>query len=70
MCVSSCAHALHADMCEKQAVVAQLFQKTGLSTSLMSQFGTVEILDDLFDHWGADIHSAEKIALVRMMQVR
>jgi hypothetical protein len=46
-----------------------MIQKTGLADSIMDQFGTVEILDDLQDHWGADTHTQEKLDFVHLMQV-
>ncbi len=48
--------------------VVKMLQKTGLADSLMTQFGTIDILDDLLDHWGAEVHEAEKRGLVHMMQ--
>eukprot|EP00198_Chlamydomonas_reinhardtii_P002710 XP_001692046.1 predicted protein [Chlamydomonas reinhardtii] len=43
-------------------------QKTGLSEHLFNAFGEPELLDDLLDHWSADVHEVEKFCLVRMMQ--
>ncbi|KAG2448173.1 hypothetical protein HYH02_006758 [Chlamydomonas schloesseri] len=43
-------------------------QKTGLSEHLFNMFGEPELLDDLLDHWSADVHEVEKFCLVRMMQ--
>ncbi|PNH09390.1 hypothetical protein TSOC_003985, partial [Tetrabaena socialis] len=43
-------------------------QKTGLASKIMSQFGEPELLDDLLDHWSAEVHKTEKYCLVRMMQ--
>ncbi|KAJ9515395.1 hypothetical protein QJQ45_016390, partial [Haematococcus lacustris] len=51
----------------KQAVVSML-QKSGLADKLMSPFGTIDVLDDLLDHWGAAVHEAEKRGLIEMLQ--
>lgn len=42
---------------------------TGLAASVNSAFGEPELLDDLLDHWSADIHKEEKLALLHMLQV-
>lgn len=42
---------------------------TGLAASVNSAFGEPELLDDLLDHWSADIHKEEKVALLHMLQV-
>ncbi len=46
-----------------------MLQKTGLADSLMSQFDTIEILDDMMDHWGAK-HKQEKVDVIHMFQAR
>lgn len=48
--------------------IIQMMQKTGLADSLISQFGTVDILDDLMDHWTAKGHVQERAYMVHMLQ--
>eukprot|EP00798_Chlamydomonas_sp_ICE-L_P005739 gene5739-6031_t len=43
-------------------------QKAGLAGSLYDAFRQVAVQDDLLDHWSADIHSEEKLYMVRMLQ--
>ncbi|GFH18764.1 uncharacterized protein HaLaN_15620, partial [Haematococcus lacustris] len=50
------------------AALTAMMQKTGLAAGLLNQFGAVEILDDLMDHWNADVHVQEKADLLVRLQ--
>ncbi len=68
VCLCVCVCVCRTGTGRTRAGVIQMLQKSGLADSLMSPFGTVEILDDLLDHWNADPHKHEKTSLVHMMQ--
>eukprot|EP00798_Chlamydomonas_sp_ICE-L_P030774 gene30774-35813_t len=51
-----------------QKMIQKMLQKSGLAGGFYSQFGEPEIWDDLLDHWGADVHHEEKLAMVTMLQ--
>ncbi|KAL6748880.1 hypothetical protein V8C86DRAFT_1099175 [Haematococcus lacustris] len=52
----------------QSAALTAMMQKTGLAAGLLNQFGAVEILDDLMDHWNADVHVQEKDDLLVRLQ--
>jgi hypothetical protein len=48
--------------------VVQLQQKSGLAHLLLTQFGSIDVQNDLNAHWGAARHLAEKTGMIRMLQ--
>ncbi|PVV04658.1 hypothetical protein BB560_000829 [Smittium megazygosporum] len=45
-----------------------IFQKDGALASICNQFGEPELLDDLNDHWTAEIHMEERRKLIERLQ--
>jgi hypothetical protein len=48
---------------------AAFFAKSGLAIALMNKMGTIDILDDIMDHWTARSHRDERAQAVRAMHV-
>lgn len=48
--------------------VNAFMQKTGLASMIANSFGEIEVLDDLLDHWSANVHAHEKLAVLHMLQ--
>ncbi|KAJ3018719.1 hypothetical protein HKX48_002710 [Thoreauomyces humboldtii] len=42
--------------------------KTGLMSGLISQFGEIDLLDDMCDHWTHALHKEERATFIRRMQ--
>lgn len=53
----------------KSGLIKGAIQKTGVASGLMNQFGDVELLDDIVDHWDADEHKHERGDLIAKLQV-
>ncbi|KAK9474736.1 uncharacterized protein V1510DRAFT_372689 [Dipodascopsis tothii] len=48
--------------------VKKAFGKSGMMSSLVSEFGEVDLLDDLSDHWTHENHDMERTFFVRNLQ--
>ncbi|PVU93087.1 hypothetical protein BB559_003447 [Furculomyces boomerangus] len=53
---------------KSKATKLSIFQKDGAFSSICNAFGEPELLDDLNDHWTADIHLKERNELILRLQ--